>query len=213
MNMNQETVQKLEKTIERMQRALEYNDREYCHELIRDLTEFAYFSGYKEANTSYPSYPIPIKNNKNNKHEFSFADLTPGSIEERIAKVLHKLGIPAHTKGFKFLIEAISSIYTNPKNIAKLTNVIYPIIAKKYNTTTSRVFRAINHCLEQMWKRADAEFLSVVLGGYPINKEDSDSKPEQSTFIYQVAMYLQNPTSESTIDQTVQDNKETNPKN
>jgi len=184
--MNQETEQKLEKTIERIHKALEYNDQEYFIELIHDLTEFAYFSGYKEAGME--SHPNPIKKKKN-KHVFTMTPVSSGSIEEKIANLLLELGIPAHIKGFKYLIEAITVTYANPAIIGKITKEIYPMIANKFNTSSNRVERAIRHSLEVMWNRGNIGFLSVILG-YPINIEKP--KPANSTFIYQVAKYLIN---------------------
>ncbi|HCG4536280.1 sporulation initiation factor Spo0A C-terminal domain-containing protein (plasmid) [Ureibacillus chungkukjangi] len=187
MNLTKETQQKLEKTIERIDKALEYNDREYLIELMHDLTEFAYFSGYKAAELNQQPKKI---NNDNNQETEQIPTLKPKSaLEKRIKNLMLELGIPPHTKGYRYLLEAIVITHSNPDVIEHVTKIIYPTIAENNSTTVSRVQRAIRHSIEVSWKRGSRELLKQILG-CPIDQ--IIYKPENSTFIYQFAEYLIN---------------------
>ena len=70
-----------------------------------------------------------------------------------ITKMLHELGMPSHIKGYQYIREGISMVYNNPDIIGGITKELYPDIAMKYNTTVSRVERAIRHAIEVSWNR------------------------------------------------------------
>lgn len=78
-------------------------------------------------------------------------------IEKRISKLIQKNGIPLHVKGYLYLKEAVSMVYDEPYVISSITKVIYPDIAKKYNTTSSCVERAIRHSIDVSWDKKDGK--------------------------------------------------------
>jgi len=175
MNINQVTKEKLEKTIERMQKALEYNDPEYMSELVHDLTEFAYFSGYKEAKSSQLNQPT--KKPDLNK----YTEISPKIIDAKISNLVFNMGVPSHIKGHKYLIDAVALAYENPSLISKEKKDLYPYIAKRYNTTASRVERAIRHAIEISWSRGSLESILE----YPETK--TTIKPTNSEYINYLA--------------------------
>ncbi len=100
-------------------------------------------------------------------------------LKVRITKLLHDLGIPSHIKGYEYVREGIIMVYENPINRG-ITKVIYPNIASKYNTTPTKVERAIRHAIEVGWNRGDLDLMEEVFG----NSIDIDrAKPTNSEFI------------------------------
>lgn len=105
-------------------------------------------------------------------------------IKSIISKQLHKLGMPAHIKGYQYIREGIYQMFNSKDGITKITKDLYPLIAKKYNTTPSRVERAIRHSIEVSWSRGDYEVMDSIFG----NSVDFErSKPTNSEFISSVA--------------------------
>ena len=101
-----------------------------------------------------------------------------------ITKILHELGMPSHIKGYQYIREGISMVYNNPDIIGGITKELYPDIASKYNTTVSRVERAIRHAIEVSWNRGNWDFMEEVFG----HSVDIDkAKPTNSEFIVTVA--------------------------
>ncbi|MDD6302766.1 MAG: sporulation transcription factor Spo0A [Bacillales bacterium] len=109
------------------------------------------------------------------------------SLEQKITKVLHDVGIPAHIKGYQYLRTAITSSYSNPEYIGQITKVLYPEIAKKYKTTGSRVERAIRHAIEVAWNRGNIDTIDEIFG-YTISA--SKAKPTNSEFIAMISDYI-----------------------
>ena len=101
-----------------------------------------------------------------------------------ITAIIHEIGIPAHIKGYMYLREAITMVYNNVELIGAVTKVLYPDIAKKYNTTASRVERAIRHSIEVAWSRGNIDAISNIFG-YTVSS--SRTKPTNSEFIAMVA--------------------------
>jgi len=108
-------------------------------------------------------------------------------LEEHVTTLLHKMGIPAHIKGYHYLRSAILMTYTNPSLINSVTKELYPNIAKEYDTTSSRVERAIRHAIEVSWDRGDCEVLTEMFG-YTVQK--SKGKPTNSEFIALISDFL-----------------------
>jgi len=107
-----------------------------------------------------------------------------GTLEAKISKMLHSLGIPSHIKGYQYIRESIILIYKNPYIIGGITKELYPEIAIKYKTTPSRVERAIRHAIEVSWNRGDYEYMEDLFG----HSVDYDrAKPTNSEFIATVA--------------------------
>ena len=108
-------------------------------------------------------------------------------LETSITNIIHKIGVPAHIKGYMYLREAITVVYNDMDMLGSITKVLYPDIAKKFNTTASRVERAIRHAIEVAWSRGDIDSIASLFG-YTVNI--SKAKPTNSEFIAIVADHL-----------------------
>ncbi|MBQ9980032.1 MAG: sporulation transcription factor Spo0A [Oscillospiraceae bacterium] len=102
------------------------------------------------------------------------------SIQARVTEVIHEIGVPAHIKGYQYLREAIICAIEDMEVINAITKVLYPKVAKTFNTTPSRVERAIRHAIEVAWDRGDIETLQKYFG-YTVS--NSKGKPTNSEFI------------------------------
>ena len=108
----------------------------------------------------------------------------PDDIETQVTRIIHQIGVPAHIKGYQYLRTAIMMTISDSDIINSVTKVLYPSVAKKYQTTTSRVERAIRHAIEVAWDRGDVETLNSYFG-YTI--QNSRGKPTNSEFIAMIA--------------------------
>jgi two-component system, response regulator, stage 0 sporulation protein A len=111
-------------------------------------------------------------------------DNTPMNLDASITSIIHEIGVPAHIKGYMYLREAITLVYHDIELLGSVTKILYPDIAKKFNTTPSRVERAIRHAIEVAWGRGNIESISKMFG-YTVSV--SKSKPTNSEFIAMVA--------------------------
>ena len=105
-------------------------------------------------------------------------------METQVTKIIHQIGVPAHIKGYQYLRTAILMTIEDNDVINSVTKVLYPTVAKKYQTTTSRVERAIRHAIEVAWDRGDIDTLNSYFG-YTI--QNSRGKPTNSEFIAMIA--------------------------
>ena len=105
-------------------------------------------------------------------------------MEAQVTKIIHQIGVPAHIKGYQYLRTAILMTIEDSDVINSVTKVLYPSVAKKYQTTTSRVERAIRHAIEVAWDRGDVDTLNSYFG-YTI--QNSRGKPTNSEFIAMIA--------------------------
>lgn len=111
-------------------------------------------------------------------------DIYHNNLQISITKILHELGIPSHIKGYQYIREGISILYERPEVIGGITKELYPDIANKFNTTVSRVERAIRHAIEVSWNRGDWDLMEEIFG----HSVDIDkAKPTNSEFIVTVA--------------------------
>ena len=111
-------------------------------------------------------------------------DLHSHNIQVSITRILHELGIPSHIKGYQYIREAISLVYTKPELIGGITKELYPEIGKRYKTSVSRVERAIRHAIEVSWNRGDWNLMEEIFG----HSVDIDkAKPTNSEFIVTIA--------------------------
>ncbi len=106
------------------------------------------------------------------------------SIESHVTHIIHEIGVPAHIKGYQYLRTAIIMAVNNGDIINSVTKILYPTVAKKYSTTTSRVERAIRHAIEVAWDRGDVDTLNSYFG-YTI--QNNRGKPTNSEFIAMIA--------------------------
>ncbi len=105
-------------------------------------------------------------------------------MEAQVTKIIHQIGVPAHIKGYQYLRTAILMTISDSEIINSVTKILYPSVAKKYSTTTSRVERAIRHAIEVAWDRGDVDVLNSYFG-YTI--QNSRGKPTNSEFIAMIA--------------------------
>jgi two-component system response regulator (stage 0 sporulation protein A) len=105
-------------------------------------------------------------------------------LEVEVTNIIHEMGIPAHIKGYQYLREAIMMVVEEVDLLGSVTKILYPQIAAKFDTTSSRVERAIRHAIEVAWARNNIETIKKFFG-YTINTERG--KPTNSEFIALVA--------------------------
>ncbi len=106
------------------------------------------------------------------------------SIDEKLASLFLTIGIPAHIKGYSFLREAVKMVIENPDVINRITKELYPGIGKRFNTSASKVERAIRHAIEVAWSRGRIDTLNKAFGCRVATKED---KPTNGEFIAMIA--------------------------
>ncbi len=116
------------------------------------------------------------------KH-FENEPLSP-SLRVQVTEILHQIGVPAHIKGYHYLRDSIMMAIEEPEIINAVTKQLYPSVAKQYNTTSSRVERAIRHAIEVAWDRGNVDVLNSYFG-YTIHS--SRGKPTNSEFIAMIA--------------------------
>ena len=102
------------------------------------------------------------------------------NLEQDVTDMIHEIGVPAHIKGYQYLREAIMMSVDDPAMISSITKILYPTIAKRFQTTPSRVERAIRHAIEVAWSRGKMETLDALFG-YTI--DTGKGKPTNSEFI------------------------------
>ncbi len=112
------------------------------------------------------------------------------NIESMVTNIIHEIGVPAHIKGYQYLREAIIIAVNDMDVINAITKVLYPQVAKTFNTTPSRVERAIRHAIEVAWDRGDLDTLQRFFG-YTVS--NTKGKPTNSEFIALIADKLQLP--------------------
>ncbi len=105
-------------------------------------------------------------------------------LENEITEILHEVGIPAHIKGYMYLRTAIMKSFYDPEILGQVTKVLYPEIARSYNTTSSRVERAIRHAIEVAWNRGNTDAIDEIFG-YTVSS--SKAKPTNSEFIAMIS--------------------------
>ena len=111
-------------------------------------------------------------------------NLISNNLQISISKMLHELGMPSHIKGYQYIREAISMVYDNPEIVGGITKELYPTLAGKFDTTVSRVERAIRHAIEVSWNRGDWDLMEEIFG----HSVDIDkAKPTNSEFIVTIA--------------------------
>jgi len=131
---------------------------------------------------------VPTKSIINGRNN----NITPRKVEEKttknidveVTKMIQQMGVPAHVKGYQYLRESIVAVIKEVSLLGAVTKELYPMIAKRYATTPSRVERAIRHAIELAWDRGNIEFMNKFFG-YTINVDRG--KPTNSEFIAMVA--------------------------
>ena len=106
------------------------------------------------------------------------------NIDTKITNIIHEIGIPAHIKGYSFLRDAIKMVIEDVSLLNGVTKELYPTIAKKYNTTPSRVERAMRHAIEVTWSKGNSNIMKQL---FLYNINTNKSKPTNSEFIAVIA--------------------------
>ena len=154
------------------------NDNEYILKLLRKLTENEELMNGKTPDILLVYLDKPI--DKETLFETESEDTKRHSLEERVTEIIHEIGVPAHIKGYQYLREAIIMSVNDMEMLNSITKILYPEIAKKYLTTSSRVERAIRHAIEVAWSRGKMDTIDELFG-YTIN--NGKGKPTNSEFI------------------------------
>lgn len=120
-----------------------------------------------------------------NAQKSGFKTVNPTrELDEKIANLFITVGIPAHIKGYQFLREAIKMAIAEPEIINSITKKLYPSIAEKFDTSSSKVERAIRHAIEVAWNRGKIENINSLFG---VKVYTDDEKPTNGEFIALVA--------------------------
>jgi len=118
------------------------------------------------------------------KNERKSLNLYHNNLQVCVTKLLHELGVPSHIKGYQYIREGVIMIYNNPDMIGGITKELYPELASKFETTVSRVERAIRHAIEVSWNRGDLDLMEEIFG-HSVDYEKA--KPTNSEFMVTVA--------------------------
>lgn len=111
-------------------------------------------------------------------------EITDRTLEVEITSIIHEIGVPAHIKGYQYIRDAILMSIRDREMINSITKILYPTISKKYQTTPSRVERAIRHSIEVAWNRGNPDVIEDYFG-YTVS--DGKGKPTNSEFIALIA--------------------------
>ena len=131
-----------------------------------------------------PAIVERIKENQSAPTEFISNKNSAYSLEAKITNIIHEIGVPAHIKGYLYLREAITMVVADMELLSAVTKELYPNIAKEFNTTPSRVERAIRHAIEVAWSRGKVDTINSLFG-YTVHNEKG--KPTNSEFVAMVA--------------------------
>ena len=128
--------------------------------------------------------PSGTKDTMVQEKDVTLSSYVARDLEKDVTDMIHEIGVPAHIKGYQYLREAIMMSVEDVEMLGSITKVLYPTIAKKYQTTPSLVERAIRHAIEVAWSRGRMETLDALFG-YTINT--GKGKPTNSEFIALIA--------------------------
>jgi len=154
-----------------------------AQEVIREVSDYGvnYYILKPFDFTDLEKRILDLANKKKNSKNL---DLHHNNIQIAITNILHQLGIPSHIKGYQYIRDGVSMIFDNPNMIGGITKELYPELASKFDTTVSRVERAIRHAIEVSWNRGNWDLMEEIFG----NSVDIDrAKPTNSEFIVTVA--------------------------
>lgn len=152
-------------------------------EVIREVSEYGvdYFILKPFELSDLEKRINDVMNRKKDKQNIDFYH---SNLQVAISKMLHDLGIPSHIKGYQFIRDAVYMLFDKPEIIGGITKELYPELANRYDTTVSRVERAIRHAIEVSWTRGDLRLMENIFG----HSVDIDkAKPTNSEFIVTIA--------------------------
>lgn len=125
-----------------------------------------------------------LDTSKSKVQESKSIDFYHNNLQISITKILHELGIPSHIKGYQYIREAVGIIFERPETIGGITKELYPELASKFDTTVSRVERAIRHAIEVSWSRGNLNLMEEIFG---FSVDIDKAKPTNSEFIVTIA--------------------------
>lgn len=125
--------------------------------------------------------------NNNQVQEPTYHAVDENFLRKEITKLIHTLGMPAHVLGYEYTREAILLALGNKEMLRSITKELYPAIAQTFNTTPSRVERAIRHAVELAWDRGDLDTIQKFFGFTVSSKK---GKPTNSEFLSALADHL-----------------------
>lgn len=157
-----------------------YNDPKVIREVSESMASYFILKPFDLADLEQKI--INLMSSSENKKET--LDLKYGNLQIAITKILHELGIPSHIKGYQYIREGIGIVYNRPETVGGITKELYPELALKFDTTVSRVERAIRHAIEVSWNRGSWDLMEEIFG----HSVDIDrAKPTNSEFIVTIA--------------------------
>jgi len=151
--------------------------------LIKRIKDLKYYSPVVQETSSFANYMV-------REDGANYIKIDPRkkanecNLEALVTNIIHELGVPAHIKGYQYLREAIMMVVNDIELINEITKQLYPEIAERYNTTPSRVERAIRHAIEVSWSRGRLETTNGIFG-YTVSA--AKGKPTNSEFIAMIA--------------------------
>ena len=140
-------------------------------DIIEKILQITYKNTINKPSVKPPHNSVHISNDNSNT-------------EIKVTQILHQIGVPAHIKGYHYLRSSIMMSIDNPDIINSVTKQLYPAVANNFETTPSRVERAIRHAIEVAWDRGDIDILNSYFG-YTIH--NSRGKPTNSEFIAMIS--------------------------
>lgn len=159
-------------------------DSEKIYQILEELMngdrEFQIMIHVPQGESKMPSYEVKEQTEQVQKEE--------RNLEKDVTDMIHEIGVPAHIKGYHYLREAIMMCVQDVEMLNSITKILYPTIAEKFQTTSSRVERAIRHAIEVAWSRGRMETIDELFG-YTINT--GKGKPTNSEFIALIADKIQ----------------------
>jgi len=157
-----------------------YNDPKVIREVSESLASYFVLKPFDLADLEQKIVNL-MKSPESKKESI---DLKYGNLQIAITKILHELGIPSHIKGYQYIREGIGIVYSRPETVGGITKELYPELAQKFDTTVSRVERAIRHAIEVSWNRGSWDLMEEIFG----HSVDIDrAKPTNSEFIVTIA--------------------------
>lgn len=132
--------------------------------------------------------PVRSCEKRNDELSSQVPYIREGDLENRVTNLLHEIGIPAHIKGYHYLRDSIIMAVQDMDVLNAITKVLYPTVAKRYQTTSSRVERAIRHAIEVEWNRGKLDTLDELFG-YTVST--GKGKPTNSEFVALIADTIQ----------------------
>ena len=154
--------------------------KDISRDMNNNIQSYPYVNSYLNINDNISSISNVVELPSSRA---SFIENTD-SIDTQITNIIHNIGVPAHIKGYTFIREAIKMVIDDVSLLSAVTKELYPAIAKKYNTTPSRVERAIRHAIEVAWSRGDTVTIEQL---FSCTSKSSKSKPTNSEFIAVIA--------------------------